>query len=194
LDTFRISLFLSSMKKNIPNILTVLRLILTFVIILLFVFDIPFRYWIILGCFFVASFTDFLDGFLARKWKVVSDFGIVFDSLFDKILVLSVFLLLIPYNLLPVWIWVLFLIRELFVDGIKNFCLGKGHAIPAIKLGKWKFFFQIIMIHLCLLLLIFPNDSWMWNAMYIFAGMSLLFSYVSAIVYTHSFTCFLQKK
>ena len=182
------------MKQLIPNILTLFRGILTFVIVLLFVFEPPLHYWMILSCFFVASSTDFLDGFLARRWNVVSDFGIVFDSLLDKILMLSLFLLLIPYELLPIWIWVLFLIRELFVDGIKNFCLGKGHPIPAIKLGKWKFLFQVIMIHLCLLLLIFPTISWIDSAIKVFAGLSLSFAYISAVIYTKFFFHFLQKE
>lgn len=181
------------MKKYVPNALTVFRGVITMVIVLLFFLDIPYKWWIVFGCFFVASLTDFFDGHLARRWGVVSDFGIVFDSLFDKILTLSLYILLIPYDILPIWVWILFLVRELFVDSLKNFCSGKGCPMPAIWTGKWKFVFQVILIHLCLLFLIFSRNVWIGSAIYIIATGALVLAYVSASIYIRKFLSFLRK-
>ncbi|MCF7812469.1 CDP-diacylglycerol--glycerol-3-phosphate 3-phosphatidyltransferase [Candidatus Gracilibacteria bacterium] len=181
------------MKKYIPNSLTILRGILTICIILLFFLPIPYRFWFILFFFFVASLTDFLDGHLARRWEAVSDFGIVFDSLFDKILTLSLYLLLIPYEILPLWVWVLFFIREMLVDGMKNFCLGKGCPISALKSGKWKFTFQVILLHGCLLLLLFPKVFELQIFVYVTAAISMVLAYVSAFLYARDFFRFLRK-
>jgi CDP-diacylglycerol--glycerol-3-phosphate 3-phosphatidyltransferase len=174
------------MKKYLPNTLTLLRGILTGIIILLFFFEIPYKFWIIFGFFSLASVTDFFDGYFARKWGVVSDFGIVFDSLFDKILTLSVYILLIPYSILPIWVWLLFLIRELLIDGFKNFYSGKGHLVPAIGLGKWKFFFQVLLLHFCFLFLLFPTSSWHLSVQLI-AAITLILAYGSALQYARIF-------
>lgn len=176
-------------KKYVPNALTVLRGILTGIIVLLFLFPIPHKFLIILGLFFVASLTDFLDGHLARRWGVISDFGIVFDSLFDKILTLSLYVMLIPYDILPIWVWILFLVRELLVDGLKNFCSGKGCPMPAIALGKWKFVMQVVLLHLCLIFLVFP-DPRLHLAVQIVAVAALLLTYTSAFQYFRKFITF----
>ncbi len=177
------------MREAVPNILTLTRGILTLLIIPLFFVHFSYRFEVIYGLFFVATISDFLDGYLARKWKVVSDFGKMFDPLLDKILTLSLFMLLIPFNLLPTWVFVLFLIRELFVDGMKNFCLYQGQVIPAILSAKWKTFFQMVMLHATLLLLIFPGNTFLTPLVFVTAYVGLILAYTSGYTY---FTLFLK--
>ncbi len=179
------------MKHHLPNGLTISRGILTVAIILIFFTDIPGKYSILLFLFFLACATDFLDGYFARKWNVISEFGIVFDSLLDKILVISTLILLIPENVLPLWLIVAIIVRDLFIDGLKNYSLSKGQAIPAIKSGKWKFVFQVIMIHAVLFSLAFPKIQILEDAILISGLMALIFSYYSGFIYTKKF---FQKK
>ena len=85
-------------KKNIPNIITITRGLFTIVIIILFLLDAQKYMSLILTLFIIASLSDFLDGYLARKWHVVSDFGKTADPLLDKILVFSLLVLVFEYN------------------------------------------------------------------------------------------------
>lgn len=171
------------MKSHIPNLLTLSRGILTLFIILLFSFDFSGKYFWILGVFSLASFTDYLDGFLARKWNVVSTIGVVFDSLLDKILILSMFFLLAPYNIIPLEIFLLLFLREILVDGVKNYLLSQKAPVPAVFLGKLKMVFQVILIIFCLLALSFYEYKIFIQLSYLFAGASLFASYWSAGVY-----------
>lgn len=175
------------MKKIIPNALTLSRGLLTLVIVLLFFVEIPWKYAIIFLLFVITTATDFFDGYLARRWKTISEFGIVFDSLFDKILTLTMFLLLAPLEIIPLWLLAALTLRDLFVDGVKNFSLSKGIPIPAIRSGKWKFVFQVIMLSAALLALAFPANT-VFKPLALQAGLvALLFSYYSGFIYTKSF-------
>jgi len=181
------------MKKYIPNILTGLRGLLTLVIIVLFYVETPSKFTVILGLFLLASFTDYLDGMFARRWKVESVFGKVFDSLFDKILVLSLFMLLIPYDIIPTFIFVILLFRELLVDGLKNFLLSQGSPVSPKISAKIKFWFQAIMIISILLYLIYPENSLIYKSVLINTGLALFFAYYSAVLYMKDFYIALKK-
>lgn len=172
------------MRKYIPNILTFLRAFLTVVIIVSFFLDLPNKFVWIFILFLTATFTDFLDGFLARKWRVESTFGNVFDSLFDKILTLSMYMLLIPYNIIHSGIFVALLFREIFVDGLKNYFLSKNKPVPPKITGKLKFVFQIILIGSMLATLIYPNNIVLDYLVILSAVAALFFAYFSAISYT----------
>ncbi len=175
------------MKKYIPNGLTLSRGLLTLTLIIIFFVEIPGKFFVILLLFFLASFTDYLDGYLARKWQVISDFGIVFDSLFDKILTISTLILLIPYDVIALQVVIGLVVRDLFVDGLKNMSLSKGKPIPAIKSGKWKFVFQVLLIHSAILQLALPEVTWFETTTAIFALFSIFFAYYSGAVYTARF-------
>lgn len=140
---------------NLPNRITVLRLFLTVVIILLLV--IPFDFfgfnfpkyeingiivelnYIIAGVIFiVASLTDFLDGYLARKYNLVTDTGKMLDAIADKVLVSPVLILLACNGYIPVFIPVIYITRDIVVDAIKMQSASKGKVVAAIKTGKLK--------------------------------------------------------
>lgn len=175
------------MKKHLPNILTVARLVATLAIVILFFVEIELQFEIIFALFWFAALTDFFDGFLARLWKVESTFGKVFDSLFDKVLTLTLYLLLAPLAILPVWVFVLLLIRELVVDGVKNFSLSQNRPVAPLLSGKLKMVLQILMLNFVLLALIFPGEVFLITLSQMFAALSIVFAYFSGAIYLRNF-------
>ena len=140
---------------NLPNKITVMRLILTVVIILLLC--IPFTFFgfnfpkydingivvelnvLIAGVIFIiASLTDFLDGHLARKYNMVTDTGKMLDAIADKVLVNPILILLACNGFIPVIVPVVYVTRDIVVDAIKMQAASKGKVVAAIKSGKWK--------------------------------------------------------
>ena len=140
---------------NLPNKITVLRLILTIIIILLLC--IPFTFFgfnfpkydingivvelnvLIAGVIFIiASLTDFLDGHLARKYNMVTDTGKMLDAIADKVLVNPILILLACNGFIPVIVPVVYVTRDIVVDAIKMQAASKGKVVAAIKSGKWK--------------------------------------------------------
>jgi CDP-diacylglycerol--glycerol-3-phosphate 3-phosphatidyltransferase len=143
---------------NLPNKLTVFRIILTFIIIILLLF--PFytvnvecptflvdgkilvnSKYIIAGIIFIiASLTDFVDGYIARKYNMVTDFGKLMDSIADKVLVNSVLIILAAngdINISPI-VAVIVIMRDTIVNSIKMLAASKGKVVAAIKSGKLK--------------------------------------------------------
>ena len=143
------------MKFNLPTKLTFLRIVLTIVIIILLVFPfymlgfsfprfyvsnilVDFRYLVAGIIFLFASFTDFLDGYLARKNNQVTDFGKFTDSIADKILVNSVLIIFAYDGFIPVIIPVIIVLRDIVVDAIRMNVAGKGRVVAAKGSGKIK--------------------------------------------------------
>ena len=180
------------MKKIIPNIITISRGITNIIIIPLFFLDFPHKFVWIYVLFLYAACSDRLDGVLARKWKTISDFGIVFDPLLDKILSLSLYMLLIPFNIIHSSIFIILLFRDLIVDGMKNFLLSRGKAVPANNAGKIKMVFQMVLINFALLYLIFPDQQWLQQLTYISAFIALFFAIKSIPNYFSTFYSFLK--
>lgn len=144
------------MKMNLPNKLTMVRMILAFIIIILLVFpfeaigvDIPKLFineslvinikYIIAGVLFIiASLTDFLDGYIARKYNLVTDFGKLIDAIADKVLVNSVLIILAASGFIHPIIAVIVITRDTVVNSIKMLAASKGKVVAAIKSGKIK--------------------------------------------------------
>lgn len=172
-------------KSLIPNVLTFLRGVLVLVLIPLFLWEFPGHLWWAYFVFLLASFTDFLDGYLARKWEVVSDIGGLFDPLFDKVLTLSLFMLFVPFDIVPIWILVLMVVRELVVDGVKNFLSMKGIVVHAIKSAKAKTVCQIIFLNFGFFVLLFPGVV-IWEHLALgFAVLALGLAYFSGWDYVY---------
>ena len=134
---------------NLANNLTVLSVIL----IPFFIFFglIGATRYIALAIFIVASFTDFLDGYLARKNNLVSDFGKFLDPLADKLLVLAALALLVHNGDVSVWVLYIVVIRELTITGIRLIAANSGRVIQAAWSGKIKTVFQMVVIILALI-------------------------------------------
>ena len=144
---------------NLPNKLTFIRLVLA----------VPFIYFlqesnaegfvyrmIAFALFVVASLTDFFDGYLARKYNLVTDFGKLMDPLADKILVISALVLFVELRYIPAWMSIIVIAREFLISGIRMLAAAKGEVIPAGKLGKYKTTSQMIVI----LIMIIVGNQW----------------------------------
>ena len=133
---------------NIANKLTVLRIIMVPIFMLFLMLDItnPVYVTIALVLFVVASLTDMLDGQLARKHNMVTNFGKLMDPLADKMLTTAAFLGLMHFSRASAWAVMLILTREFIVSGIRLVAAGEGTVIAASIWGKMKTVFQMVMI------------------------------------------------
>ena len=113
--------------------------------------------WIALGIFIVASITDYMDGFIARKYNQVSDFGKFLDPLADKILTIAAMVMFCEWGIVPGWALMIVLTREFAVTGLRLIAVAKGIVIAAGWSGKVKT--ASSMVGLCILMA-FPTFSW----------------------------------
>jgi CDP-diacylglycerol--glycerol-3-phosphate 3-phosphatidyltransferase len=96
--------------------------------------------------FSIAAVTDYFDGYVARRFGLVSNLGKIMDPLADKLLVSSAFIMLIPHGRVPAWMICIIIGRELAVTGLRNIISEKGEDVSASMIGKWKTGFQISAI------------------------------------------------
>lgn len=139
-------------KENLPNLLTLVRIVMI-PIFLIFSSSQNLSWQIIAAIIFaVASLTDYLDGYLARKWQVVSNFGKFADPLADKMLVMSAFIMLVGLDLAPAWVSALIICRELAVTGLRLLLVETGGEVLAAAMpGKIKTFTQMFAVIFLLL-------------------------------------------
>lgn len=131
---------------NLPNKLTCFRVLLIPVFVLFMYLDIiPYNNLIALGIFVVASLTDLLDGQIARKYNLITNFGKFMDPLADKLLVCAALICLSPTKI-PAWIVIVIISRELFISGFRILAADQGIVLAAGWWGKFKTTFQMIMI------------------------------------------------
>ncbi|MBP9817448.1 CDP-alcohol phosphatidyltransferase family protein [Candidatus Shapirobacteria bacterium] len=166
-------------KSDIPNLLTIIRGVMTVVLIGLFFTDINNKFYWILGLFLVASLTDLLDGYIARKYHWESKFGVVMDSLLDKGLIIGMMVLLIPYKLVSNWVWILLIAREVIINFVKN--SQKKVVVPKMA-GKLKMVAEVGLISLGLVRLIGENRYLYWGTN-VMAGLSIFLAYYSGYFY-----------
>ena len=160
---------------NLPNKLTVLRMIMIvpFVVLLLMGFD-----WIALFIFIAASLTDLLDGKIARKYNLVTNFGKFMDPLADKLLVCAAMIVLVEMGRIPSWIVTIIISREFIISGFRLIASDNGVVIAASYWGKFKTVFQMIMI--CLMI---ANIGWLSIITNIIMWIALVLTIVSLIDY-----------
>ena len=161
---------------NLPNKLTVVRIVMVpfFVIFYLKSF-----YFVALVLFILASFTDYLDGYIARKENLITNFGKIMDPLADKILVYSALCCMVEKGLVPGWMLSVILAREFAVAGMRTVAASEGIVIAAGMSGKIKTVLQMIAIPL----LILNQPEQIAAAAQIFLWASLVMTVVSGIEY-----------
>lgn len=137
---------------NLPNKLTILRVIMIpfFVAFMLFPITGGTDKWIALALFIIASLTDMLDGHIARKYNLVTNFGKFMDPLADKLLVCSALICLVDLKRIPSWIVIIIIAREFIISGFRLIASDNGVVIAASYWGKFKTTFQMLMI--CLMI------------------------------------------
>lgn len=182
-------------KMNIPNRITVSRICLIPIFVLIMVLDFGWGDMTLLGAtmpvehfvgamiFIVASLTDWIDGYYARKHDLVTNMGKFLDPLADKLLVSAAFILLIEISdKVPAWIIIIIISREFAVTGLRLICAEQGEVVAANQLGKIKTWAQILAISLLLLNNIIFE---MWNipADVIMLWVALVFTVWSGIEY-----------
>ncbi len=139
---------------NLPNQLTVARLVLSFIFVALLSLEgVAYSKTAALVVFVIASITDFLDGYLARKHGLITNFGKLMDPLADKVLMCAGFVLLTRLELIPAWIVVTILTREFLVTGLRLLASAEGVVLAAENLGKYKTIIQIVTVIYFLLFL-----------------------------------------
>ena len=162
---------------NLPNKLTLARVIMIpfFVLFLLTNIGGVIGDYIALAIFIIASFTDFLDGFIARKYHLVTNFGKFMDPLADKLLVCSAMICLLELGRIPAWIVIIIIAREFIISGFRLVASDKGVVIAAGWSGKFKTVFQMIMIMMMILHLDFPIYNTVQNViMYLALALTVL--------------------
>lgn len=137
--------------RNLPNILSISRLIATVAVFVLILLNQQWAFVVATILFFLASVTDYLDGYLARRFKVVSSLGVFLDLTADKVFVSAVMIALLPLNLVPAWVVFIVVTRELMVSGLRSIAAAKGKVIPAGIWGKQKTFITLIALGALLL-------------------------------------------
>ena len=137
---------------NLPNKLTMLRVILIpFFVAFMLLSGAEYSYkWIALGIFITASLTDLLDGKIARKYNLVTNFGKLMDPLADKMLVSAALICLTAMGRLEAWIVIVIISREFIISGLRQIAADNGIVIAASYWGKYNTTFQMVMI--CLLI------------------------------------------
>lgn len=142
---------------NLPNKLTLFRVILIVPFVIIMLTDICGAYgnWIALAIFIIASLTDLLDGKIARKHNLVTNFGKFMDPLADKLLVCSAMICLVEMGRIPAWVVVIIIAREFIISGFRLIASDNGIVIAASYWGKFKTTFQMIMV--CLMIADIPQ-------------------------------------
>lgn len=136
------------LKMNVPNILTMIRIACTPVVIALFLINIPngIGYLCALGVYAFACFTDFLDGYIARKYNLITDFGKFMDQIADKFITTTAMILVllafpVTYSWLAILMVLIVVLRDILISGVRMVAANKDLVIPADIFGKIKSFF-----------------------------------------------------
>lgn len=166
---------------NLPNKITMFRVVLIPVfVVLMLVPQIPFGNLLAAVVFVIACISDFFDGYLARKYKLVTNFGKFMDPLADKLLVCSALICLVGLDRVPAWIVIIIIAREFIISGFRLIASDNGVVIAASFFGKFKTTAQMIA---CILLILQLPFAWTKVASLIFLYLALILTVISLCEY-----------
>lgn len=131
---------------NLPNLLTLTRIAAVPIVVVLLLFDSRIAGMWAASIFGAAAATDFIDGWLARKWGVETVLGKFLDPLADKLIVMAALIMLIPLDRVPAWAVFIILAREMVITGLRSIASSEGIVIAASDLGKYKTIYQMVAI------------------------------------------------
>jgi CDP-diacylglycerol--glycerol-3-phosphate 3-phosphatidyltransferase len=167
---------------NIPNLLSISRILAVPVFIILMLEPSPIRALIAGVVFGLASATDWLDGYLARRWGQVTKIGKLLDPVADKILIMSALVVLVEIDIIDAWIATVFIAREFVVTGLRSIASSEGIVIPAENMGKFKVGAQIIAV-LSFLLNYYLDSGWLNDIGWFTLWVAMFLSVYSAVQY-----------
>jgi len=136
---------------NLPNVLTILRILLTVIFITLFYQNGLASRLLALIVFTLASLTDYFDGYLARKHNLITPFGKLMDPIADKFLILSAFFIFMQLQLIAAWMFIVIFAREVIVTGLRLTAVKRGAVLAAEEAGKLKTVLQIVAVYLIII-------------------------------------------
>lgn len=145
---------------TLPTFLTLLRVPLTVAIIWLVLLATRPAYLAALAAFMLAGFTDWLDGYLARRWGQTTASGAFWDPIADKVLVLGLFVTFAHLRVVPVWMVAVIALREALVTGLRFLAVRRRVTLPAVKEGKQKVACQMLTLGLILTWLVLRHEAW----------------------------------
>jgi CDP-diacylglycerol---glycerol-3-phosphate 3-phosphatidyltransferase len=131
---------------NVPNLLTFLRIALIPPLVILLLSPARTSCFFATAIFAIASITDWLDGYIARRMGIVTLFGKFLDPIADKLIVAAALIMILPYDRAPALMVLIILSREIIITGLRSIASTEGIVIPASNLGKFKTIFQIVAI------------------------------------------------
>ena len=169
--------------NNVPNLLSLSRMLTTVPIFVLILLDAPWAFLTATALFILASVTDFFDGYLSRRFKVVSPLGVFLDLTADKVFISAVLIALVQVSLVPAWIVVIIVAREFLVTGLRSMAAAKGKVIPAGMWGKQKTLITMIAIALLLFAKgLGAHDLSLFPPMLHFTGQTVNFSNILLLI------------
>ena len=183
-------------QMNAANRITILRLFFVPLFICLILIPSPSYVLVSLIVFILAMLTDILDGYIARKKELVSNFGIFLDPIVDKILIISAFICFVQLQLIPAWVVIVLIFREFAITGLRIIAAAQNQNIPASLLGKLKTFTQTIAV--CFMLFCYTMQLSGKGDLYVHIGfwlilVSVLASVISGVDYFLKNIKFLKK-
>ncbi len=131
---------------NLPNRLTVGRLFLTIFFVAALSANFHYQYTLSLSLFVLAAVTDYVDGEIARRYAMVTDFGKLMDPLVDKIMTTAAFVCLVPLRAFPAWVAIVVITREFLITGLRLLAVSQGRILAADPIGKHKTSWQIATV------------------------------------------------
>lgn len=138
---------------NLPNRLTVSRFFLTVIFVAVVSITFPYHHSLALLLFVLAALTDYVDGEIARRYSLITDFGKLMDPLVDKIMTTAAFVCLVPLRAVPAWVAIAVISREFLITGLRLLAVSKGQVLAADRIGKHKTSWQIATVIFFLTLL-----------------------------------------
>lgn len=175
---------------NLPNKLTISRIILAIIFIeFLFIKGVGAKF-MAFAIFILACITDYYDGFIARKNGQITDFGKLMDPIADKILALGAFLAFVEMRLIPAWMVIIIIARELFITGIRILALSKKKVLAAETGGKHKTVSQMVSVISIIVFLIikesgfiFRYTEYMHSGIYVIMVIAVVMTIISGVSY-----------
>lgn len=135
-----------SLLRHLPNFLTLFRIAVIPPMVLILLSPSRQACFIATLLFAIASITDWLDGYLARRMEIVTVLGKFLDPIADKLLVMAALIMILPYERVPAWMVLVILGREIIITGLRGIASSEGIVIAASRLGKYKTIFQLVAI------------------------------------------------
>lgn len=170
---------------NLANKITLLRMLITPLVVILLYFGGPVQYTLAALAFIIAALTDWFDGYVARHENMVTNMGKFLDPLADKILISAVLIMFVYLHWSPAWVVIIIVCRELIVTGLRTIAIDEGIVLAADKFGKAKTVTQILaIIPICLHFEIFGLRLWLIGDFLLYVAMILaVYSCVNYCIY-----------